>query len=100
MKQPKSVNKGHNAGDLMDARVPVIDETLFKRMLLLERRRCERTGVPFALLLFNFEELNPALSPAALREIAELIGSAMRETDITGWYQQDGATIGVILTTL
>lgn len=73
------------------------DEPLFQRLLSLERRRCERTGGYFALLLIDTEELT--LPPAFMEQIGCGIASAMRETDITGWYRRE-SIIGVILTTL
>jgi len=77
----------------------VVDEVLFKRLLSLEKRRCERTGVPFALVLVHLEELGGALDRNVVEQMAVALGDAMRETDITGWYQ-DPSTIGIILTTL
>src|SRR5437870_13188622 len=77
----------------------VADEALFNRMLSLECRRCERTGMPFALLLLDIDELNATLSPSAMQALASSLSAAMRETDITGWYE-NASTIGIILTTL
>jgi len=79
--------------------VPVADESLFKRLLSLEQRRCERTGVPFALVLFNMDEIAQTLDVPSMHEIAGSLGRAMRETDITGWYQQHSKA-GIILTAL
>src|SRR5437879_3760151 len=78
---------------------PVADEALFNRMLSLECRRCERTGMPFALVLLEFDELNDTLTPSAMQAVASSISAVMRETDITGWYESP-STIGIILTTL
>jgi exopolysaccharide biosynthesis polyprenyl glycosylphosphotransferase len=75
------------------------DEHFFKRMLSLEKRRCERAGTRFALILIDIDELTRTLTAAAIGELAEAIGSAMRETDITGWYRRS-SVIGMILTTL
>ena len=77
---------------------PVADEHVFRRMLLLERRRCERTGIPFGLALLDVERLESTLKAEELEELAESVGAAMRETDLTGWYRQS-STIGIILTT-
>jgi exopolysaccharide biosynthesis polyprenyl glycosylphosphotransferase len=82
-----------------DAALPVVDESAFKFALVLERRRCERTGLPFALMLVETAQIKNALSVAALEEVASAVSFAMRETDVTGWYE-NGSTIGVILTTL
>jgi exopolysaccharide biosynthesis polyprenyl glycosylphosphotransferase len=99
MKQLKEVNSqaSHRAAKQLDSLVAA--EPLFKRMLSLERRRCERTAVPFALLLFNLEGLGAAVSDEALERIASALASGMRETDITGWYRHP-SIIGIILTTI
>src|SRR5438105_3657117 len=75
------------------------DELLFRRMLALERRRCERTEEHFALMLIDFEGLSRTVDTPAMEEIGLAVSAAMRETDITGWYQHP-AMLGVILTTL
>jgi exopolysaccharide biosynthesis polyprenyl glycosylphosphotransferase len=77
----------------------IADESLFKRLLILERRRAERTGTRFALMLVDMEELGSRLKPDVMEGIANAIGSTMRETDVTGWYR-NSAVLGVILTTL
>jgi len=77
----------------------IADESLFKRLLLLERRRAERTGTRFALMLVDMEELASRLSPGDMEEIGRAVGSTMRETDVTGWYRSS-SVLGVILTTL
>ena len=77
----------------------ISDESSFKRQLLLERRRAERSGTRFALMLVDMEELGSKVSSGAMDEIGRTIASTMRETDVTGWYKT-GAVLGVILTTL
>jgi lipopolysaccharide/colanic/teichoic acid biosynthesis glycosyltransferase len=77
----------------------IADESLFKRLLLLERRRAERTGARFALMLVDMEELSSKLNAGAMDDIGRAIGSTMRETDVVGWYRHS-AVLGVILTTL
>ncbi len=78
---------------------PIADELLFRRMLRLERRRAERTGARFALMLIDLEEVSQFFSTAVMSNIANAIGASMRETDITGW-QRHASVIGIILTTL
>ena len=77
----------------------VAGEPLFRRFLSLERRRCERSETRFGLLLIEFEPLRKTLAAQAVEEIAQAIAGAMRETDITGWYEH-ASTVGVILTAL
>jgi exopolysaccharide biosynthesis polyprenyl glycosylphosphotransferase len=97
MKQIQQRNNGMRGGQ--DAAVRIFDETSFKRTLSLERRRCERTGVPFALLQLNVENLLDCITVGKLGEIATTLGAAMRETDITGWFRYS-SVIGIILTTI
>jgi len=84
---------------VQDAAVSIADESLFQRMLSLERRRCERTGMPFALFLFDMQELEGVLDASVLLEVANVVAASFRETDIAGWYRE-GAAVGVILTTI
>src|SRR5262245_35984989 len=77
----------------------IADEALFKRMLRLERRRSERTGSRFALMLIDMEDPGNRAGPVAMEEIGAAIAGKMRETDITGWYKSS-RVLGVILTTL
>jgi lipopolysaccharide/colanic/teichoic acid biosynthesis glycosyltransferase len=79
--------------------LPVVDEQVFRRMLSLERRRCERTGIPLGLVLLNVEQPAAALGKSAVEDIALALSAAMRDTDTTGWYEQD-SIIGIILTAL
>jgi exopolysaccharide biosynthesis polyprenyl glycosylphosphotransferase len=83
----------------MKVDMTIADESLFKRLLLLERRRAERTGTRFALMLVDMEHLASRLNVGAMEEIGRAIGSTMRETDVTGWYR-NSSVLGVILTTL
>lgn len=76
----------------------ITDETLFRQMLSIERRRSERSGTRFALLLLDLQELT-ADATAPLEVVESAVSSAMRETDITGWYARN-TTLGVILTAL
>jgi exopolysaccharide biosynthesis polyprenyl glycosylphosphotransferase len=77
----------------------IADESLFKRLLLLERRRSERAGTRFALMLVDMEELGPKLGVEGMERLGQAIGTTMRETDITGWYN-NASVLGIILTTL
>ena len=77
---------------------PVAAEPVFRRFLFLERRRCERSESRFGLLLVELEPLQKTLVQA-IPDVALAIAGVMRETDITGWYE-DGSTLGVILTAL
>jgi lipopolysaccharide/colanic/teichoic acid biosynthesis glycosyltransferase len=95
-RNPKD-RRNHSA--IREHAVPVADELLFQRLLSLERRRCERAGTRFALVLVGLDVVNNKLTMEASQEIAHAIGASMRETDIVGWYRES-SVIGIILTAL
>ena len=70
----------------------------FHHLLRIERRRTERSGKPFLLLLLDISALSAELRPAGIMDkLHSAIKSALRETDIRGWYDHD-RVIGIILT--
>src|SRR5215813_13794498 len=74
----------------------VMEEHHFLRMLCLERKRTERSGSPFMLMLLSGHGLFQ--SPEGERVIRQIVGSvslATRETDTLGWYEY-GATLAVL----
>jgi lipopolysaccharide/colanic/teichoic acid biosynthesis glycosyltransferase len=83
----------------MNSNTPLAEEVQFKRMLSLERRRCERANDRFALMLVDMEELKRMGKGAEIAEIALGISASLRETDLAGWYRES-SVLGVILTTL
>src|SRR5262249_3527100 len=70
-------------------------EAFFKQMLYLERKRSERTGEPFVLMLVEADGLQPRI----MEKVGSTLASSIRETDITGWHHYQ-RSIGVILTIL
>src|SRR5215475_7998571 len=74
----------------------VMEEHHFLRMLCLERKRTERSGSPFMLMLLSGHGLFQ--SPEGERVIRQIVGSmsvATRETDTLGWYEY-GSTLAVL----
>jgi lipopolysaccharide/colanic/teichoic acid biosynthesis glycosyltransferase len=66
----------------------VLNEETFHWMISLERRRTERSGKPFLLMLL---ELGDKVAPDVLnlnKLLADLSAST-RETDVAGWYKND-----------
>ena len=59
MRSPKTLTKKEELAEMLD-------EATFKRMLLLERRRCERAGTRFALLLIDMEDLSRSVDTAVI----------------------------------
>jgi lipopolysaccharide/colanic/teichoic acid biosynthesis glycosyltransferase len=74
----------------------LLSEEIFLRMLCMERKRAERSGRTFLLVLLDGEQLFEQ-SPAAVSRVSACLCKAIRETDLIGW-QQEGAAIGIILT--
>jgi lipopolysaccharide/colanic/teichoic acid biosynthesis glycosyltransferase len=71
----------------------------FNRMLLLERRRTERSGIPFVLSLMTITELPHVVSPALVSLLCRSICANTRDTDLVGWYRYP-KEIGIIYTML
>lgn len=72
----------------------------FRRILAIERKRSERSGTPFLLMLASFGE--PGLQNTCgetLVAIGKILLGNSRDTDSVGWYQ-DGAIVGAIFTGL
>jgi exopolysaccharide biosynthesis polyprenyl glycosylphosphotransferase len=72
-------------------------EGIFLPMLTVERKRSERTGQPFALMLLNLEKVQ--LGRRMIKKVGDALAFATRDTDITGWYRTN-SVLGVIFTTL
>lgn len=75
----------------------VLDEQSFQRMIVHERKRTDRSRSPFLLILLEAGNSVPAKKKERfLTEVADVLVSATRETDIVGWY--DKSSIGLLVT--
>ena len=75
-----------------------LNEEAFRQMVVVERKRTERSGNPFLLMLLTAgdqEDLNKART-ALGNTLAALLKST-RQTDVIGWYKNH-KTIGVVFT--
>jgi exopolysaccharide biosynthesis polyprenyl glycosylphosphotransferase len=72
-------------------------QTHFHHMLKIERKRTQRSNVPFLLMLVNLTDLSSMERMTYAAEIKGILDSSLRETDIKGWYEED-EIIGVIFT--
>ena len=78
----------------------ILPEELFLGMLCFERKRAERSGKKFFLLLLNAQEaIGTSRQATVFRGIVKAADSARRETDLAGWYR-DNAILGIIFTEL
>src|SRR5467141_167526 len=79
-------------------RPEVLAEDVFRRIFCWERKRAERSGRCFLLMLVHVESILQAnQSERALSEIVSALSSSTRDTDLAGWYRE-GAILGVIFT--
>jgi lipopolysaccharide/colanic/teichoic acid biosynthesis glycosyltransferase len=70
----------------------------FHHLLRFERHRTERSKKPFLLLLLDISALTAEQRPEEILEkLNSTLRSALRETDILGWYDHE-RVIGVIFT--
>ena len=75
-----------------------LDEASFTNFLRFERRRTERTGRRFILMLLESGDLfRTPDSHNLLRLFLQALAQSTRETDIKGWYK-DASVFGVIFT--
>ncbi len=82
-----------NPSDLMQQTLP---EELFLGMLCLERKRSERSGKRFLLLLLDAQDAAETGRQAqVLKGVIKAADTARRETDPAGWYK-DNAILGII----
>jgi lipopolysaccharide/colanic/teichoic acid biosynthesis glycosyltransferase len=76
---------------------PAAQEAFFVQMLRLERRRTERSGRPFLLLLVEGARERREARGLLFYRVANALSACTRETDIMGWYKQD-VTLGLMMT--
>jgi lipopolysaccharide/colanic/teichoic acid biosynthesis glycosyltransferase len=102
---PPPMNKSSKSADpllgcLTAGAHEILNEGTFKRMIAVERKRTERSGEPFLLMLLeagNLQSLEK--NEKALNNILSVLPLSIRDTDIIGWYK-DRTTVGVIFTGL
>ena len=76
----------------------VLAEDVFRRIFCWERKRAERSGRCFLLMLVDVESILQANQcERVLSEMVSAFSSSTRETDLVGWYRE-GAILGVIFT--
>src|SRR5579872_2972455 len=88
------------ASNPLDFTRNILPEDIFLGMLCLERKRAERSGDKFTLILLDARQaLNTASAHDVLRRVTKAADKARRDTDIAGWYK-DHAVLGIIFTEL
>lgn len=82
---------------LKDSETGLYVEDYFHEMVYLERRRAERSGRPFVLVLVDFEGAVSEKEKCKLNKAAQKVSRATREIDVKGWYSHHHV-LGLILT--
>jgi hypothetical protein len=75
----------------------VIEEAVFIQLLRLERRRTERSGKQFMLVLVSGEDFLAESGGKLINDVVAAISSSTRETDVIGWYERQ-VTLGLLMT--
>ena len=75
----------------------MLPEDLFRRLLWVERKRTERSGRRFVLMLLDTGNLLKAARERVMPNLLSAISQATRDTDLKGWYK-DSSIVGVIFT--
>jgi lipopolysaccharide/colanic/teichoic acid biosynthesis glycosyltransferase len=74
----------------------VLSEESFHRLISVERKRSERSGNPFLLMLLDAGSVPPSdQNSRVLAEIISTLSLSTREIDNTGWYKTN-SVVGVI----
>jgi lipopolysaccharide/colanic/teichoic acid biosynthesis glycosyltransferase len=76
----------------------ILDQTTFTHVLSLERKRAERSGRRFILMLIESSSFRkPRHNDPAFARFLRLLTESTRDTDVKGWYEE-GFVFGVIFT--
>jgi lipopolysaccharide/colanic/teichoic acid biosynthesis glycosyltransferase len=77
--------------------IALVQEAAFVQMLRFERRRTERSGKQFMLVLISGDNFQTDLGGTLIQNVVAAISSNTRETDVLGWYERD-VTLGLLMT--
>lgn len=88
---------GPAAGPKSLPQIQIDSQEVFLQNLRRERRRTERSGRPFVLVLLNSRDLVGGTNEMQTHAAAAAIAASIRETDTLGWYQHP-TTLGILMT--
>src|SRR5580704_8816571 len=95
----RSISPAERSSDPM-AVDGLLSRDIFAHTLYIERKRTERSGRSFVLMLLESSQLLKLEGDrAALHSVLLALAHSSRDTDARGWYKE-GSTIGVIFTEL
>jgi len=100
VKTKQSKSKRNVGAGKLRADQNVLDEVSLHRMISLERKRTERSGKPFLLMLLDMKDgLASEKNGKILNKVFSALAQNSRETDVMGWYRTNGI-VGVMFTEL
>ena len=76
------------------------NEQAFRYLLAIERKRSERSGCPFLLLLIDLKKQAGAsarLDAMLANDLFSNLWLCLRETDFVGWYREEGVAGAVLI---
>jgi lipopolysaccharide/colanic/teichoic acid biosynthesis glycosyltransferase len=86
--------------DVIQGAEEILSEAAFRRVLCRERKRSERSGKTFVLMLVRSNVAAAArVQHEVLQRVGAIANAAIRETDLTGWFETN-RTVGVIFAEL
>ena len=74
----------------------LMNEEVFRTVLVRERKRSDRSNQPFIVLLLSQNTTVGANATVGWEGAIDALLSAKRETDVLGWFER-GATIGLVV---
>jgi len=80
--------------------VEILREEFFTYLIALERKRSDRSGKPFMLILLDIGRLSGSDLQApngSIKKVLSALGGSVRETDTIGWYRGKNQ-LGVLFT--
>ncbi|MDA8101122.1 MAG: sugar transferase [Nitrospiraceae bacterium] len=93
-----STARAENRRSTLFDRKSCCEETYFREMIALERKRSERSGHPLLVMTLNLIRVGDIdTRRETARDAIRALAALTRETDIKGWYRQD-EVLGVIFT--
>jgi exopolysaccharide biosynthesis polyprenyl glycosylphosphotransferase len=76
----------------------ILTEEYFHKMICVERKRAERSGKPFLLMLLDTGRMLPSeKNGKVLQNVLSALALSTRDTDLTGWYKSN-SVVGIMFT--
>jgi exopolysaccharide biosynthesis polyprenyl glycosylphosphotransferase len=97
-RRPEKRDRARRFGQMIVRREEVLSEDTFQSLLMLERRRAERSSKRFVLMLLDARSLPASDSVGRfMTGVISVLCRSTRETDLVGWYKE-GQVLAVLFT--